>query len=183
MTLQKSLQRTDEELVLQTIKGDLKAFEQLVRKYQYALFARAYRLLNDVHAAQDATQEVFVRAFKHIASFDPTKQVRPWLYAICSNYCKDYIRKNARLRYLPEETEGPNEYETILERLIKEDQHKRLHLALLQLPSTYRLPIEQHYWRNLSYQTIALYNQIPLNTVRTRIRRGKDMLANMLRRK
>jgi RNA polymerase sigma-70 factor, ECF subfamily len=73
--------------------GDLTAFDQLIILYQNRVFATAWRLLGDKEDARDASQEVFLRVFKYLATFKTDKDFSAWLYRIIINACRDQVRK------------------------------------------------------------------------------------------
>jgi RNA polymerase sigma-70 factor (ECF subfamily) len=83
-------------LVQRTIEGDSTAFEQLILRYERRVFALALKLLGAMDDAQDATQEVFLRAFKYIHRFDVRKPIRPWLMQMTVNVCRNIGRNRQR---------------------------------------------------------------------------------------
>lgn len=168
----------DQKLILATLRGKLGAFEIIVKRYQKPIYSHALRLLKDHDAAEDAVQETFVRAYENLARFKIDKPLKPWLFRITTNYSFDYWRKNSRLTKLPEnilEKEA-----TPLEKIIQAEEKETLNRALRKLPEIYRRPIFGYYFSNLNYQMLAQNLKIPLNTVRTRLKRGKIILAKLM---
>lgn len=170
--------RSDEELIRQTLEGELLAFETLVRRYEKMILAHTGRLLKDQDRAQDATQEAFVRAFKNLGEFDFQRKFKPWLYQIATNYCKDFFKKENRLQKI--HTGIPSSEETPLERLIHEERINIVQKALTGLPEIYRMPITGFYLLGLSYNDLVKNLQISVNTLKTRMRRGKILLRKEL---
>lgn len=170
--------QTDEELIQATLQGNLSAFEALVVRYQKSLYRTTLRILKDVDEAEDATQETFVRAFKNLQNLKPGATFRPWFYRIAKNYCLDCLKEKSRVIHLEEDylVAEKDEYEE----MAKKEEAGRLRKALQRLPNLYRLPILGFYFSNLNYKQLSLALGIPLNTVRTRIRRGRLMLGGML---
>ncbi len=86
----------DENLVELVQKGDIEMFGSLVERYEQKMLRYAGRFLFDHDNAQDAVQEVFIKAYTNIASFDLTKRFSPWLYRIAHNYFINEIKKKGR---------------------------------------------------------------------------------------
>lgn len=170
---------TDEQLVQETLDGHLSSYEVLVRRYQKRVYYFALHYLGKKASAEDAAQEAFVRAFENLGQLTPGKPFKPWFFQIAKNYCFDYLRKNSRLVKMPEELEIIGQ--TTLERIIEDEEKSLLHSALQKLPQMYRQAILGYYFSNLNYQTLAQSLSLPINTVRTRIRRGKLFLAHLMR--
>lgn len=177
--LKKPLQATDIRLIKSAQNGDLQAFETIVVRYQANILNFTYRKLNDHDNAQDATQETFIRAFKNIKTFDTSKLLKTWLFAIAKNYCNDYIRKNARVQPLIQDYQ--NDDEDLVESLYRQTRREGVIYALVQVPAIYREPLVSFYWNNSTYAQIASQTNVPLNTIRTRIRRGRQYLAKLLK--
>src|SRR5919108_3211842 len=77
----------------QTLRGDRASFGQLMHRYAGAVYNLAYRMLGDAQDAEDASQEIFLRAYTRLTSFDPTRRFSTWLLSIASNYCIDRLRR------------------------------------------------------------------------------------------
>ena len=85
-------------LVQRTLEGDCEAFEQIVLRHERRVMNLSLRLLGTIGDAQDATQEVFLRAFKYLHRLDTAKPLEPWLVRITVNVCRDFLRKSRRRR-------------------------------------------------------------------------------------
>jgi len=172
------VEKGDSELVQDTLRGVLSSYEVLVRRYEKLIYSHSLRILKRAPAAEDATQEVFLRAFQKLITFDSHRPFKPWLYQIATNYCLDYIRKNARLTKL--ENTFPDNHPSLIEKLAKSDEIKRLRSALNKLPRIYFQPVWGYYFLELDYQRLAKSLNIPVNTLRTRLKRGKASLYKMM---
>ncbi len=170
--------KSDEELIRQTLDGQLFAFEVLVRRYQNMLFAYTRRLLKNPDAAEDATQEAFIRAFENLKKFDLQRKFKPWLYQIATNYCKDFFKKENRLQKI--HLGIPTDEKTHIETVIHEEQKNIVQKALMNLTEIYRFPIVGFYFLGLSYNELSKLSQIPVNTLKTRMRRGRMLLKKEL---
>jgi RNA polymerase sigma-70 factor (ECF subfamily) len=174
-------QEKDQQLVIKAVNGKLSAFEILVQRYQKQIYSHTLRLLKDQDAAEDATQETFIRAFKNLNSFKGSykkRSFKSYLYQIATNFCFDYLRKNSRLVQLSEQISFDEP--SALEKIIKKERAVQLRKALKKLAEAYRKPLIGYYFYNLNYQTLSITLDLPLNTVRSRIRRGKLLLAKLL---
>ncbi len=173
-----STQSTDQQLIRQAQSGNLSAFEHLVRRYQQPIYYFTLKILRRPETAQDATQETFLRVFKHLAKFDLRKSFKPWIYQIAKNYSLDLIRKQSKI--LPLTQEVPDHRQPILATIIKKEQLMALKNALKQLPSKYRRLVVGHYFHQLDYQKLSHLFDLPINTIKTRMRRARlYLLVNM----
>jgi RNA polymerase sigma-70 factor (ECF subfamily) len=176
-------QQVDEiELIEQALSGNRDSFSQLMHRYAGAVYGLAYRMLGNAHDAEDASQEIFLRAYAHLARFDRSRRFSTWLLSIGSNYCVDRLR---RQRYswltlddvaytLPSTQRGPES------RAILQEQREVVQRALEQLPENYRLVTVLRYWQDLSYQEIAEITGLTESTIKTRLHRARHMLAERL---
>ncbi len=162
--------------------GDQAAFATLVQRYSGAVFNQAYRMLNDTHEAEDAVQEVFLRAFRSLASFKPERRLVTWLLAIGSHYCIDRLRRRRHTWltlddvafWLPSGDPGP-------ERLALLDERRTaVQRALQRLAPTYRGVTVLRYWHDLSYLEIAEALNLSEGTVKTRLHRARKLIAEAL---
>lgn len=175
--------RLDEiEWVEAALRGDKQAFGQLMSRYAGAVYNLAYRMLGNAQDAEDAAQEIFLRAYTRLNSFDRARRFSTWLLSIGSNYCVDRLR---RRRYtwmtlddvafgLPSTLVGPER--SALER----EQQSIVQQALQRLPENYRLVTVLRYWNDMSYDEIAQVTGLTLSTIKTRLHRARHMLADAL---
>lgn len=173
-----------EELLLITRSrdGDQDAFRQLVERYQGAVYNLAYRMLGDPNDAEDAAQEIFVRIYRQLGRYDPTRKFSTWTLAIATNYCIDQLRRR-RMQLVPLENiipwarsreVGP-EGEAITQE--SRDEVQRL---IKQLPEKYRAPLVLRYFDELSCAEIAEVLGMPEGTVKTQIHRARKALEKLL---
>jgi RNA polymerase sigma-70 factor (ECF subfamily) len=176
-------------LVARVQAGELGAFNTLVVRHQDAVFSLAYRFMGSRQAAEDATQEAFLRAFRNIRSFKG-QRFRSWLLSIVANACRDELRKRRRrpqrsldvARYdwdrpeLDPADEGPTPEDAVL----NADLRQALERALLQLPEEWRLVVVLSDVHGLAYDEVAQVAGIPLGTVKSRIARARARLRDIL---
>ena len=167
------------QLIKLSKQGDGDSFNQLVEKYQKLAYNLAYRFLGQAQAAEDATQEAFISAWKGIGSFRG-ENFRAWLLQIVANTCRDSLRSNRRhpttsLDAFPVDPPAPS---VNLERSLElEEALKR---GLAQLPEDQRLAIILSDVIGMSYEEIAQTMGCSLGTVRSRLSRGRESLRHWL---
>src|SRR5918911_1025007 len=150
----------DEELVARTLRGDLRAFEALVRRHQAVVFRVAARITGP-EDAEDVTQDTFLRAFHRLRRFRGEAPFRAWLLQIAHN-----TALNAQARHRPEPRE----------------RRERLELKVRQLGSSHRIVVVLRDIEGLSYEEIAEVTGSPIGSVKGRLHRGRRELIDILRR-
>lgn len=181
----------DGELVVRSQTGDREAFAELVGRYQSRIFNFTYRLLHHREEAQDATQEVFLRAFRGLGRYSPTQSFAAWLYAIANNLCIDLARRR-RLRTLSlsppaSEDESGVQYDVpdgkndpaLL--FASAETQRAIERAIAELPYKYRVVTVLRHIQGLSYQEISEVTGQPEGTVKAQIFRARRILREKLR--
>lgn len=176
--------------IKEVLKGDQNAFAEIVELYQDKLYRVCFRMLGNMHEAEDIAQEAFVRAFINIHTFDTNRKFSTWLYRIGTNLCIDRIRKKKPDYYLDAEvagTEGLNMYSQIAaseelpeDQVMKMEMQDRVQYEISRLPDKYRAVIVLKYMEDLPLQEISDILEMPLGTVKTRIHRGREALRKQL---
>lgn len=176
------LTTNEQELIKQARRGNILAFEQLLSLYEGKIFNYLYRLLGARHDAEDATQEVFIKVYKNLHSFKIDKQFSPWLYKIATNTAYDLLRKKQADKEVPFLYREGDPPETILNHNPYKNMERMLDLevSLRQLKPIYRTVLILYYRDDLTYETIAEILEVPLNTVKTYIKRAKENLSRIM---
>jgi len=170
---------SDEQLAVKSKHGDKEAFEELIRRYQKPIYNICYRYLGNPHDSMDAVQETFIRLYKKFTLFNEDYSFKPWLYRIAINIAKDYLKKQRPWEELDLSLKSERgDPETNLELTQTQEDIKK---ALLMLPEKYRMAIILRHIRQLEYQEIAEILDLPLNTVKTHVKRGREMLRMELK--
>ena len=166
------------------LKGDLDAYEAIIQDHQASVFNVCYRILGNRQEAEDLTQEAFIRAYQKLSRYDPSRPFGPWMRTLAANLCYNHIKK-ARLERVPLEDEKDqlkdnpsNDPENLLE---LSQEHRVLYQALWKLPDNQRIALELRHFQGLSYQDMAETLNLPLNTVRSHLYRGRQRLAEILK--
>ena len=180
----------DEELKLikKAQKGDSAAFEGLILAHEGFVYNLALRALKNDADAQDATQEVFIKAWTGLGSFRGSSKFSVWLYRITDNVCKDMLRRRKDTVSLTLSDDDGDETELELadtaptphEALEKRERSEALKNALEKLPEDYRKAIILREVGDLSYEEISSALNIDLGTVKSRIFRARKKLCEIL---
>jgi len=173
----------EEALVSRILKGDLDAYGELIQDTQSSVFNVCYRVLGNRQEAEDLTQDAFLRAYQQLARYDTARPFGPWMRTLAANLCYNHL-KRGQLDRVPLEDErdslrddpqrGP---EGALE---ISQEHRDLYSKLWQLPTNQRITLELRHFQGLSYQEMAEVLDLPINTVRSHLYRGRRKLAELL---
>lgn len=181
-----------ESILLKKVKeGNQTAFEKLILQYEKQVYNIAYRMFYNEADAKDISQEVFLRIYQKIHTFEETSKFSTWLYRITINICIDELRKRkGKETYSIDETykqedgemtkqyklqeQGPEEV------FLQKERIEALHKGIQKLPEDYKAVIILRDLQNFSYQEIADILSCSLGTVKSRISRGRIQLKNIL---
>jgi RNA polymerase sigma-70 factor, ECF subfamily len=156
---------------------DADAFEALYDGHHRLVYGLALRMLGDVASAEDVTQGVFLKIWSAPERFKGGN-FAGWLVCVARNYCLDVLRSKAR--HHDDVPEGPSADEGIEELALARLDAARVRSALEQLPSEQRQPIELGFFGGITHEAIANRLDLPLGTIKTRIRSGLRRLRERL---
>lgn len=171
---------SDQELVVQIGAGDRESLGELFLRYQQPILSFAHRMVGDANAADSITQDVFVRVLRHADKFDPKQTVRPWLYTIAANLCRDYLSKQGRRSTVEMAVEPPAPLEGALEQLATNEECARVKKAVQELPEIYREIIVMRVYEQLPYAEIANILDIREGTARSRMEYALNRLRKVM---
>jgi len=175
-------QPSDETLVAHVIDGNTEAFGALVRRYEQKLLRYGRRFMSGREDIEDIVQEVFLRAYKNLRSFDRSRRFSPWIYRIAHN---SFVNEMRRATRHPTVTFDADILLPNRTRESPEDDHDRaemrefLRKGLEKLDQKYREPLILYYFEEMSYAAISEILHIPVSTVGVRINRGRIALRKI----
>lgn len=159
-------------------RGDTEAAAELFERYSPALLRFTDRMLSDRGAAEEVTQEVFVKVITRAHQYDGRAGVASWLFAIAANACRDKRRRDRRAAVVPLEAapEPRSRAEGIEATLISEQRRKAVRLALANLSEEQREALVLARYHGMPYAEIARTLGISVGAVKTRIFRAVEIL-------
>jgi RNA polymerase sigma-70 factor (ECF subfamily) len=182
----------DRQLVARAQRGDKQAFELLVEKYQRKLARLLSRFIRDPAEVEDVTQEAFIKAYRALPAFRGDSAFYTWLYRIGINTAKNYLMAMGRraptsTEVEAEEAEGFEEGEQLRDintpesMLLSNEIARTVNATIEQLPEELRTAIQMREIEGMSYEDIAKAMDCPIGTVRSRIFRAREAIAEQLR--
>ena len=182
----------DQQLVERAQRGDKRAFELLVEKYQRKLGRLLSRLVRDPGEVEDVTQEAFVKAYRALPSFRGDSAFYTWLYRIGINTAKNYLvamgrRTPTSTEIDAEDAEGHESGEQLRDintpesLLLSKEIAATVNAAIESLPEELRSAIQLRELEGMSYEEIAKLMDCPIGTVRSRIFRAREAIAERLK--
>lgn len=170
-------------LIERCLKGDQAAWEAIVRQNWRKVFNVAYKFVGRHDEAEDLTQDIFLKLFKSLDTFDRRANFQTWLISISRNLCIDYYRSSRKERRTIDRAVNADDLSPIsvemgpLAELERHDLAALLRQALQRLPPLLRTAVLLRDLHELSYQEIAEQLDLPEGTVKSRINRGRRELA------
>jgi RNA polymerase sigma-70 factor (ECF subfamily) len=182
----------DRQLVARAQSGDKQAFNLLVEKYQRKLARLLSRFIRDPAEVEDVTQEAFIKAYRALPAFRGDSAFYTWLYRIGINTAKNYLMAMGRraptsTEVEAEDAEGYDEGEQLRDintpesLLLSNEIAQTVNSTIEQLPEELRTAIQMREIEGMSYEDIAKAMDCPIGTVRSRIFRAREAIAEQLR--
>lgn len=164
-------------------KGDVQSFNRLVLKWEKTVYNIALRLLQDREEAAEATQDIFLHAYRNIQRFRRDARFSTWIYRIAMNHCITCLRR--RPPGIHQSLDGGGFEEsavqlqvshTQIDSIIHSEQQRRIYTALSHLAPEQRAAIELKFFQGMTFGDIAAVLETPLSTVKSRIYSGLEIL-------
>lgn len=172
---------------MQVQKGDIESFQTLVERYEPKMTRYAKRFFFDGDEGKDLVQEVFIKAYVNIRSFDATRRFSPWIYRIAHNEFVNNIKKRQKER----DNVSIFDFDLLFPHLVanetaddgfnKAEVRRMLDGSLNKLNAKYREPLVLYYFEDMDYREIADILHIPISTVGVRLQRGRAMMKKIVK--
>jgi len=183
----------DKKLVERALQGEKEAFEMIVRKYENPMLNYIGRMVRVRELALEFTQEVFIRSYSSLHSYQTKYKFSSWLFKIASNLIIDYWRKKKIATFSLDQQEIWNKQKPSLQvpdnepSIVRKFEHlelrRKIERALEKIPASFR---ELFVWRHineLSYKEIAEIKDLPVGTIKNRVFQAKEMIRQLLEEK
>jgi RNA polymerase sigma-70 factor (ECF subfamily) len=180
---------SDSELVVATLRGSQEAYGTLVVRYERPIVGLVLRMVRNRAIAEELAQEVFVKAYNRLETYDQGRKFSSWLFKIAHNSTIDHLRRR-RIDTVPLET--PDEESQLLATMadetgvgpegdtLRHELAQALELAVAELRPEYREVVVLRFDQGCSYDEIAEITGLPLGTVKTHLHRSRKQLAELL---
>lgn len=181
---------SDQQLVERVQKGDKRAFDLLVLKYQHKIVSVVSRYIGDSHEVYDVVQEAFIKAYRALANFRGDSQFYTWLYRIAINTAKNHlVSKGRRPPSSDVDVDEAEHYsggdslkdlDTPENNLFRDELKRVVDEAIKSLPEDLRTAVTLRELEGLSYEEIAEVMGCPVGTVRSRIFRAREAIDRVV---
>ena len=179
----------EQEILAKCRAGDWSQFGELVNRYRRLVWSAVSSVAAEDGMETDLVQEVFIRAYEKLHSYRGDSAFSSWLYCLARNHAISYIRRRGRRPQSVSIDESGRSGDGLHERLPSESKpdtgyaeaarRRALDRLLMDLPLEYREVVNLYYLGEYTYEGIAEVLELPINTVKTRLRRGKQRLVAM----
>lgn len=184
--------QVDFKLVSTAIKGDQKAYAELMQRYKDSIYFMLLKMVNNRDDADDLTIEAFGKAFKNLHQYTPDYAFSTWLFKIATNNCIDFIRRKKKMTFSIDknfETDNGQEMQYEIkspmldpeEKMIKKQKAIVMRDVVEKLKPRYKRLVELRYFQERSYEEIADELQLPLGTVKAQLFRAREFLYQILK--
>src|SRR5436189_2672813 len=182
----------DFKLVSSAVKGDQKAYAELMQRYKDSIYFMLLKMVNNRDDADDLTIEAFGKAFKNLRQYTPDFAFSTWLFKIATNNCIDFIRRKKKMTFSIDqgvEAESGSEMQFEVksptldpeENLIKKQKAILMRDVVEKLKPRYKRLVELRYFQERSYEEIADELKLPLGTVKAQLFRAREFLYQILK--
>ncbi len=175
---------TDEAVAVRVQKGETEAFSLLLERYEKKITRYARKFLSHPDDVKDIVQDVFVKAYVNIKSFDSSRRFSPWIYRIAHNEFINALKKkkSEKISFIDFDVllPHPAAVETADADVDRQDLRRLLDGGLKKMPAKYREPLVLYYFEEMNYREIGDIIHLPVSTVGIRLQRGKLLLKKIL---
>lgn len=175
---------TDNDLVILIRKKFPERYQEIIARYQNRLFVYLYRLIGNREEVEDLLQNVFLKVYKNLKSYDSDRKFSSWIYRIAHNEAVNYIKRKSLKKFISwedissvrDKLESSSNEEGVAEAWMRKEMVREVTSALDKLPLKYKQVLLLRYFSDKSYKEIGKILKKPVNTVGTLINRAKKNL-------
>ncbi|MDR7237535.1 sigma-70 family RNA polymerase sigma factor [Neobacillus drentensis] len=174
-----------EELTLDVLDTEDKEviIDEMMNRYGQEVLRLVFSYVNNRTIAEDLTQDIFVKCYKGLHTYSGKSKLRTWLWRIAINHCKDFLKSWYTKNVVITEDEPLNnttKKDMVEQTVIQRQEDDQLISAIMMLPIKYREVIYLYYYEELPIKEIAVLTEVGDSTVKTRLRRAKELLKERL---
>ncbi|MGN4817456.1 sigma-70 family RNA polymerase sigma factor [Bacillus cereus group sp. MYBK139-2] len=174
-----------DELMIEAfeIEGKELLIDEIMNKYGQEVLQLVYSYVNNKEIAEDVTQDIFMKCYKSLHTYKGKSNVKTWLWRIAINQCKDYIKSWYNKKVIVTEDESAYmgvQNDSVEQTVMQNAEDRELASAVMNLPIKYREVIYLFYYEELSIKEIATVIEIKENTIKTRLKKAKELLKKGL---
>ena len=170
----------DNSIVERYLAGDMTAFDELMIRYERQVYRVCYRFVNNRDDAMDLAQEVFIKAFEHLANFRRESSMKTWLYRIAMNHCINHVKKNAREFVEIRENIGSTSA-SVHSEMEEREQREQFRLLVKRLPPKQKAILEMRIHEQLSYEEIATMSGRSISTIKASVFFALEKLRKLVK--
>ncbi|MCX7728546.1 MAG: sigma-70 family RNA polymerase sigma factor [Bacteroidia bacterium] len=182
----------DIELINKALSGDQSAYEKLLKKYKYSLYATVLRIVKTKDVAEDIVLETFAKAFLKLSEYSPKFAFSTWLFKIGVNKSIDYLRNKKNMptssidEYLNQDSESTfsaqiaSQEKDPIQELLNEEKITFINFVVEKLSPRYKRVIEMYYYKDMSCEEIANEINSTVNNVKAELFRARKVLYNII---
>jgi RNA polymerase sigma-70 factor (ECF subfamily) len=170
----------DAELVERYLSGDTEAFDQIMVRYERQIYRICYRFVENREDAMDLAQEVFIKAFEHLATFRRESSLKTWLYRIAMNHCINHVKKHSQ--EFVEVTEYTGSVNSrVQDQLEEREQREQFRRLVKLLPPKQKAILELRINEQLSYEEIAKISGRSISTIKASVFFALEKLRKLVK--
>ncbi len=188
MSVEELKDADDAELIIAVLAGNLKAFDELVLRYQRAMLTVAQHIVRNPTEAEDIVQDAFLLAFEALPQLDNLNRFGAWLYSITRNRALRFMKRASKFQLHEDvdaelQVEADPAFSDPAQILVQESTHEAIRESISSLPSEFQEVVKLYYWADMPQKRIAEFLSLPLTTVKWRLHKAKELLKSLLEKR
>ncbi|MBT2682144.1 sigma-70 family RNA polymerase sigma factor [Bacillus sp. ISL-37] len=165
------------------IENAAEAIDEIMTRYGQEILQLTFSYVKNKQIAEDLTQEIFVKCYKSLHTYSGKSKFRTWLWRIASNHCKDYLKSWYNKNVFTTDYQliyDSMQSDSVEQTVIQDEEDGQLATAVMELPVNYREVIYLFYFEEMTIKEISAVTEVKENTIKTRLKRAKELLKERL---